>query len=207
MVPEAADSLRQVLDQVFASGAYTWTDPVVGPVPAWVRWLGAAIRWLVGLWNRLTSATRAFSTPLLWLFLALGALLLVHAAFRLAAAARRERDAEAQGPGRPAVRRDAEWFRTRSAELAAAGRYGEAMVAAFHAAMLGLDRRGAARYHPGRTPAELARTARLADAPLRTLRGLVAELYRAAFGGEEVSPARYREWRAELDEATGATAH
>lgn len=68
-----------------------------------------------------------------------------------------------------------------AAELAAAGRYGEAMHALYRGVLLWLDWSGAARYDDGKTGGEYARE--LSSALARPFKGLLRCFYPVAFGG------------------------
>ncbi|HZM27240.1 MAG TPA: hypothetical protein VFB89_07775, partial [Gemmatimonadales bacterium] len=129
------DSLRAVLDSVFAEPAYAWVDE---PQPlAFVRdWWGRLADWI--------TATRSLH-PLLFqlLVFALAAVLvaiLVHAGYvfqqTIKAAAGRESKTMLQSAQ---VRRDAAWYLAAADQAAAAGRYGDALRLAFEALILRLD--------------------------------------------------------------------
>jgi multicomponent Na+:H+ antiporter subunit F len=108
------------------------------------------------------------------------------------------RAASAPGDTAAAVattRRTPAWYRREADALAEAGRYREAMQATFTALALELDQRGAVRFHPGKTPAEYAREARLGPADRESLGGIVRGLYGAVFGGAPVGRDEYLRWR------------
>jgi len=79
--------------------------------------------------------------------------------------------------------RDAAWHVAEARRLALAGRYGEALAHRFVALVLELDKGGALRYHPSKTPAEYVNEARLGAAAADEFRVLVAVLYGHLFGG------------------------
>lgn len=94
------------------------------------------------------------------------------------------------------VVRDARWYRQQAERLAGAGRYAEAMQAAFMHLVLRLDARDVLRYHPSKTPQEYAREARLADDEKARLRETVRGLYACAYAGARCDAMIYREWMA-----------
>ena len=197
------DTLRAVLDSVFASPAYRWVDE---PFP--VRFLRESwrhlIEWLEALRTGNPAAFRVFVFALLLvliLALAHGAWL-VFRALRGAAA-----PAEVRAPAARAETRDAGWYFAAAERAAAAGRTAEALQLAFVGLALTLDRQGLLRYHASKTPAECAREARLAGPDRERLGGLVRTLYVHAFGGRPMGPEEYRRWRDDLGRPWHAPAH
>jgi hypothetical protein len=193
----SADSLRAVLDSVFAAPAYDWVDQ------------GHPFGWIERSWFALVDFLERLrlSNPLLFR-IGLAALILVllailaHASWIMLKTMRHAVASEVRADtGRTAARRDAEWFEREADRLAEGGRYVDALQAAFTALALRLDRLGAVRFAPSRTPREYAREARLAPGDRRRLQDLVATLYRHAFGGEPLEDAGYRRWRAAAAEA------
>lgn len=207
MQGQSADSLRHILDSVFAGRAYAWPAVPTAPVPGWLHWLRAVVEWVAGRWPHFSAGRGAGLSLLTWGLVGVGVLLLVHGLFRAAAAVRMAHDVALGPDAAPALRHDDAWFRRRADDLAAEGRYAEAMVAAFHGVMWRLDQRGVVAHRVGRTPRELVRDARVAPAEGRALSLLVGELYAAAFGGLAVGPTRYAEWLASLDRLGDAPAH
>lgn len=193
------DDYRAALDSVFAQPAYQWPTVRVEPLAPWLsrllRWLGEVWEWLTGL----LPAPSEVGVPAAWLLIAAGVALLVHAAFRAGRAGRRARElAVTAGSAGFGPVRDAAWYLAEAEALAGSGRFGEAMLAAFHGAMLALEQGGRLRPTPGRTPRELARAADL-PAPAREELGLlVGTMYRAAFAQESVAPEQFRAWLAAL---------
>ena len=190
---QSADSLRAVLDTVFASPEYDWVE-AEHPF-GWIQraWFG-----LVDFLERLrASDPLVFRVGLALLILALVAIL-VHAAWVMLSTMRHAVSAgeRAGERARTAERRDARWFEREADRLASAGRYVEALQLAFTALALRLEEQGAVRYHPARTPREYAREAQLEPGDRRRLQALVASLYRHAFGGEPLAADEYRRWRA-----------
>jgi len=184
------DSLRAVLDSVFADPAYRWAER-----PALLGWLDRGWRWL-------TSALQQFQddNPVLfhWFYLALIAILAViilHAAwvvFRTTrAAVAREQSASATAVRAPLT---PVWYVERSRELAADGRFAEALMTAFQALVLDLDRRGMVRYRAGKTPREYVREPTLDPADRERMGDLVHRLYRYVFGHEPCGQQEYQAW-------------
>ncbi|MGH7592088.1 MAG: hypothetical protein ACREL2_11695, partial [Gemmatimonadales bacterium] len=106
-----ADSLRTVLDSVFANAAYAWHAMPAGAAPGWVRWLREALMWLVGLWRRLVGHGGVGFSALPWVLIGIGILLLVHGLVRVAMSARVAHDAALEHGTSPGLRHDDAWFR------------------------------------------------------------------------------------------------
>jgi len=94
---------------------------------------------------------------------------------------------------------DARAHRERADQLAAAGRYVEALAHRFVALVLELDRRDALKFHPAKTPAEYAREARLDGSGRASLSELVAQLYAHVFGAVPCDEHAYREFAAQAE--------
>lgn len=186
----APDSLRAVLDSVFAQPAYQWVE-----VPHPLGWLGR-------LWNRLVDALATMQQTRHWLFVLLIALLaavllviVVHAIvvlLRTLNTAAGPEDRAANLPERE--RHDARWYAAQSDALARSGRYAEALESAFLSLVLELDQRGVLRFHPSKTPREYG-SEPPAQEDRERLRHLVRLLYRFVFGGAACGPDDYRAWR------------
>jgi len=183
------DSLRAVLDTVFAAPAYAWDDEThpLATVQTWWQRLG---EWLAAT---RTAHPELFKALIVGLCLVLAAIL-AHAGWvllrTLRAASRLENDA----PATPSAgfRRDAGWYFRAADEAAAAGRYREALSLAFEALILRLDGLGALRWGPGKTARDYAREARLSAGDRERLGGLVGALYRCVYGGAACGPDEYR---------------
>ena len=188
----SADSLRTVLDTVFAAPPYRWVEQEHP-----FGWIERAWLALVDFLERLRAADPlVFRIGLAALILLLVAVL-AHASWILLRTMRHAvtRNIE-ERTARTSERRDAAWFEREADRLAAAGRHVEALQAAFAGLTLRLEEIGAVRCDPSRTPREYAREARLADGDRRRLQDLVTALYRHAFGGEPLPADEYRRWRA-----------
>ncbi len=190
--PAGADSLRRVLDSVFAAPAYRWVEKPQ-PFDFFFRWISAVANWLQGL----RGAHPGLFTVLLALLVVALVAIFVHAGWLFlhsirAAVAPPGAGPEAAAPLTP------EGLRQEARRLAAAGRYVEAMQADFLALALELDRRKLLRFHPSKTPAELATEARLGPDGRRRLGALVGSLYTHAFARVPCGPEEYAAWSAEV---------
>ncbi|MEP6571575.1 MAG: DUF4129 domain-containing protein [Gemmatimonadota bacterium] len=198
-----ADSLRSVLDTVFAAPAYQWVEP---PRP-----FAFLSRW----WDLLSESLARFreASPLLfqWFFWALIlalVLIFVHAAYILVQtmhAAAAPRDVHAGSPG--VERRDARWYRRQADRLAMEGRFAEAIQSAFLALVLELDARRVVRFQPSKTPNEYTYEAQLPEAERERLRALVRSLYSFAFARVPCNVDDYRAWMMQAAEEWHAPAH
>lgn len=185
------DSLRLVLDSVFAGPEYRWL-PEFDPLAPLRRWWLALVDWLSGLSER--------APGLYWVLV--GALsvalvaILVHAIWILT---RTLRSAGAPPVARSApgpAPRDAGWYRREAQGLARQGRYVEAMQAEFRALVLDLDQRRVLRFHPSKTPNEYTSEARLAGPSREAFRELVDALYGYAFARRPCGPEQFLAWHA-----------
>jgi len=185
------DSLRAVLDTVFAAPAYAWADQPQ-PFTLLRTWWGRLADWL---------ASARLDHPILFqvLVLALAGVLiaiLVHAAYvfqqTLRAAARR--DSPAVGPVTTA-QRDAAWFLQAADQAAAAGRHQDALRLAFDALVLRLDTMGSVHWGPGKTARDYTREARLMPVDRDRLGGLVGLLYRHVYSGVPCGAPEYAQLR------------
>ncbi|MGE5925933.1 MAG: DUF4129 domain-containing protein [Gemmatimonadota bacterium] len=200
---QTPDSLRSVLDSVFASGLYAW-HPEDETGAAIVRYWRRLLEWLASLQE---------ANPLLFRLLVAGLVVVLlaivgHAAWLLVRTVRgaAEPASDAAAPT-PALRRDAAWYSAAADRAAAEGRYAEALQLAFVGVALTLEERGLLRYHPSKTPAECGRDARVAPDDRRRLGSLVTTLYRCAFGGAGCGAEEYAAWRALAAREWHAPAH
>jgi uncharacterized protein DUF4129 len=195
------DSLRAVLDSVFAGADYRWVER---PRP-----LAFLTRWLEELQSRLLALREVhplgFRLFLAGLTIVLVAIL-VHAGWVLFHTVR-----AGSSPGEPsrgpALRRDRAWYRREADRLAAQGRYVEAVQADFLALVLALDSFELLRFHPGKTPAEYGRESRLTPAAGEEFRDLVRTLYGYAFAGRPCGADEFASWRARSGPERYARAH
>lgn len=188
MIP--ADSLRAVLDSVFRAPAYQWAPAPRGQQLI-ERWWAALSAWLFRIQHAHPGLFR-----LIIVAVALGlAVIMIHAIATAFLTARRAAVRNDHAPAPRATRQSPARYFREADELAAQGRFGEAMQAAFLGMMLQLDQRGLLRFHPSKTPADYAREAALEPADRAALKGLVRGLYSVVFGGAACSPDDYRQWR------------
>ncbi len=185
------DSLRAVLDSVFAAPDYRWVERP-RPLAFLTHWLEALQRWLQVLREVHPLGYRLFLAALLVVFVAI----LVHAGWVLLGTLRRGASTRVGLPGTAAPRRDEAWYRREADRLAAGGRYVEAMQADFLALVLALDAAGLLRFHPGKTPAEYNADSRLGPEARAEFRELVGALYGFAFARWPCGPADFASWRA-----------
>jgi hypothetical protein len=185
-----ADSLRAVLDSVFAAPEYRWVErPETYALLR--RWLRIAQQWLLDVRE---------THPALFKLLLAGLVLLVIAIFLHAAWVflQTVRAAGSAGPGAlapPALRRDQPWYRREADRLAGLGRYAEAMQYDFLALVLALDAASLVRFHPSKTPGEYTREARLSPEALDQFRALVRDLYGYVFARRACGPREFEAWR------------
>ena len=193
--PAVADSLRRVMRRVFAGPEYQWVEQQ------------RLLSWIARQWQHLKDWLDQFSQNhpvgfnifLVLLVVALVALL-VHIGYvmwRIVQPA--ARTGTAPSPTALVVM-NAEAHLARAEELAARGRYAEALGHRFVAAVLELDERKALRFHVSKTPAEYVGEARLDQTGRAALASLVAQLYRHLFGAVPLGEAEYRSFGAAAEE-------
>ncbi|MGH7523849.1 MAG: hypothetical protein ACREK8_06055 [Gemmatimonadales bacterium] len=201
MNPQTTDSLRAVLDSVFAAPTYHWVrhpDPFAPLVRAWTELLA----WLQQAHNAHPLAYRLFLAGCAMVLLAIVA----HSAWALI----RTVGAEPHQPAPDALagdHRDERWYRRDAERLAAEGRFAEAIQADFVALLLALDARRAVHFEASRTPAEYLRDAKLGTESRQEFADLVTRLYGYAFARLPCGPPEYAEWRARAIPDRYAPAH
>jgi hypothetical protein len=191
MSQAAPDSLRSILDSVFASSAYAWRpQDEAGTVI--VRYWRRLLEWLASLQEANPLLFKVLVAGLVFVLLTIlgHALWLLVRTVRGAALPVSDDLAEA-----PTARRNAAWYLSAADRAAADGHFAEALQLAFVGLALTLDDRGLLRYHPSKTPAECSREARLVPEDRTRLGSLVRTLYTCAFGGARCGPAEYIAWR------------
>lgn len=196
MEPQGSDSLRAVIDSVFADPVYDWAER-----PALLGWLARVWDWLTQSMRDLRDANpELYRVFVVFLIIALG-IIVLHTFWVFLQTARRASAPEEAGESiRSAAPRTAAWYRDQAEEFAEAGQYREAMLAAFHALVLDLDRQGVVTYHPSKTPAEYARDRRLAPGDRSRFDRLVTTLYGCAFGPERCGLEEFHHWQAQAGE-------
>jgi len=195
------DSLRAILDTVFAAPAYKWVQR-----PDHVSWIRHA--WLaIKDWYANLSESHPLGLEIaMWALLAIAVAIVLQAGWRFFADVRTE-DTVQDDHGGPAVRRDEEWYRHEADRLAATGRYAEAMQADFVALVLALDARQALRFHPSKTPGEYARESSFTPEARAQFRDLVRRLYVYAFARVPCGAAEFADWRSDATPERYAPAH
>ena len=200
-VEVSQDSLRAVLDSVFAAPAYRWVERP-DPFAVVRRWLGEVSRWLFELWETHPIGFRLFVAALVIVLVAI----LVHAAWVLVHTVRSV--PEDRGPAADSgPRRDRTWYAGEADRLAGEGRFGEAMQADFLALVLALDAANVVRFHPAKTPREYASEPRLSRDARAELRDLVRALYGYAFGRWPCGPGEFAAWRQRIAPERYAASH
>jgi hypothetical protein len=186
-----ADSLRAVLDTVFAAPKYDWV-----PRADALAWLIEQFRRIGEWFARLETSQPLAYWGLVFLLVAILVAILVHAGFIMAGAMRYSSAPEAREVRRAALRKDGAWYRAEAARLADAGRYAEAVRAQFDAVVLDLDGVGGVRWHPSKTPREYAREAKLSAGERHRLGTLVDGVYSFSYAGTPCGRSEWEEWRA-----------
>ena len=185
------DSLRAVLDSVFAKPEYHWVERR-HPLAFIARWLEGLSRWLSALRDAHPLGFRLLLAGLVVVLVAS----LVHAGWILSRAIR-SGDATRAPEASVAIRKDRAWYRAEANRLAALGQYPEAMQAEFLALVLALESRALLRFAPSKTPAEYAREAQLGSQARGDFGALVAALYGYAFARWPCGPEEFARWREE----------
>ena len=183
------DSLRAVLDSVFAAPEYRWVERR-NPLEFVARWLDGLQRWLTALRDAHPLGFRLLLAALVVVLVAT----LVHAGWILSQAMRADQSSRA-ALGQEIVRKDRSWYRREADRLAAQGHYAEAMQAEFLALVLALDGLELLRFHPGKTPAEYTRESRLGAEARVEFRELVRSLYGYAFARWPCDAEDFARWR------------
>jgi hypothetical protein len=147
-------------------------------------WFGTLLRgWLPESWHP------AFS----WLLLGLVVAVAVWAMVALVSSfgARTPRARTPASPGMLLQRGDAADWEGAARAAAADGRFRDAALALYHAALLRLDERGLIRFHPARTPGDYRRELPATVAEKRPFDAFVRRLLPVAFGAREPDRASY----------------
>lgn len=186
------DSLRAVLDSVFAGPAYVWDRPD-DPLAVVRAWWGRVMEWFASLVELHPGAMRVM------LYAAILALLTIvlHAIWvwvhTMRAAASRPPGDGATTAG--SLRHDARWHRDEAERLAADGHFAEASHHRFLALVLDLETVQRLHYHPSKTPADYLREVSLPPGARSDLERLVRVLYGYLFARQPCGPAEYSAWR------------
>ena len=189
--PWPADSLRAVLDSVFAAPAYQWRE-ASDPLGFLRTWWDTAVDWLDRLQQQHPTGFLLFTWGAALALLAIAA----HAALVVLRTVRHRRTAAEPERGLvTTVRRDAAWYAAERDRLAAAGRFAAALRVDFLRLVLELDQRRVLRFDPSKTPNEYAGEAALPGPARGEFRRLVLDLYRYVFAGDPCGPEQFLEWR------------
>jgi hypothetical protein len=176
------DSLRSVLDSVFAAPSYQWHEPRDFWAPIRRLWFDL-IDWLEQLQG---SSPGAFFV-LRWSLIVVLVAIVVHGVWVVWQMVRGA-TATAHAPQPLPPPRAAPWYREEADRLALAGRYREAIQADFTALILSLDAQRVLRFHPSKTPGEYV-------AERRELGSLVRALYAYLFARMPCGPEEFEAWR------------
>jgi len=184
------DSLRAVLDTVFAAPEYRWVERP-NPLAFLLRWWEALRDWL----DRLRATHPDLFQLVLWGLILVLVAILVHGFWVLAQTVRAAGAPPSAGEGTAPEVHGAAWYRREAERLAAERRYPEAMQAEFLALVLELDHRRVVRFHPSKTPNEYTYEPGLSATSRETFRGLVRALYRYAFARQPCGERDFLAWR------------
>ncbi len=202
MVWQRPDTLRAVLDSVFARPAYRWTEQQ-DAFAILRRWVAELQEWFRALResNPLSYRLVLYAMLVAVILIVLHALWVLYHTVAISppggdAAARPETAA-----------RTVAWFQHESARLVAEGKYADAVQADFLALVLALDARKLLRFHPSKTPAEYANESELPPEARAEFRALVHGVYGYAFARWPCGPAEYARWRARAAPERYAPAH
>lgn len=202
MIWQQPDSLRGVLDSVFAAPAYRWVEQK-DAFAIVRRWYAEAQEWL-----RALRESNPFSYRLiLYGMILLVVLIVLHALWVLYRTVGTSSRIGATSSTPDTVRHTVVWFRHESERLAGEGKYAEAIQADFLALVLALDAWKVLRFHPSKTPAEYANESELPPQARAEFRELVHRVYGYAFARWPCGPAEYAQWRAQAAPERYAPAH
>ena len=203
MTPQAPaqDSLRAVIDSVFADPVYDWFER-----PAVLGWLADGWRWLTTTLQQFQDANPALFRWFQVALVGVLVLILLHGVWVMVRTTRAASDRErAVGSSPSEAARTGVWYQDQADALADQGRFAEAMLAAFQGLVLDLDRRGVVRYHPSKTPREYTGEATLTAADRERFSSLVGMLYGYVFGHQPCGDREYRNWLGMASERWHAT--
>jgi hypothetical protein len=197
------DSLRAVLDSVFADPNYRWTHRP-HPLAFLGRWWDALQRWLSGLQQNQPAVYWLIFGALVVVLVAI----LVHAIFVMSQTLRAAgAPVQSRTDTTPPEIRGAAWYRREALRLARAGQYPAAMQADFLGLVLELDQRRVLRFHPSKTPNEYSHEPSLSEAARPAFRDLVRSLYGYAFAREPCGRPEFDAWRERAVAERYAPAH
>ncbi len=175
----SADSIRLAVQEVFSAREYDWRFRARSSM--WSRVWSLFLRLLDWL-DRLHDTHPVGYWALIGLLILILAVILGHFIYVLVRSLRPSAPVTTLAAAAPPPR-DASWHLAEARRLASAGMLTEALGHRYLAMVLELDRRGALRFHPSKTPAEYLREAQLDAAGQSGFAELVWALYRHLFGG------------------------
>ncbi len=178
----AADSIRTVLQQVYAGPEYDW-DLRRNPFQFLFDLLASVSAWLAELEATHPVAYWLVMGVLTGLLIAI----LLHFTYLVVRALRPRIASTRPASVTLAQRRGAAWHLDEARRLAADGRYQEAIAHRFAALLLVLDERKVIRFHPSKTPAEYVAEVDLKEDGPAQFSALVTVLYQHLFGGVNCS--------------------
>ncbi|HEY7026883.1 MAG TPA: hypothetical protein VH438_04720 [Gemmatimonadales bacterium] len=185
-----ADSLRAVLDSVFAAPAYQWVEPP-RPFAFLGRWWRGLEDWLAAFREGNPQLFEVF----FWALVLILVMVLVHASYVMLQTIRAAGVSNESRVPQALEQHDAAWYRRRAEHLASEGRFLEAMPLDFLALMLELDGRQVVRFQGSKTPGEYAAEAQLPEDQRALLREAVRGLYGHVFAEIPCGPDEYLAWR------------
>lgn len=191
MAVQQQDSLRAVLDSVFAAPQYRWVlhpDPLASLRLRWAE----LKQWLQGLQDMHPVGYRL----VLIAAVAILAAILIRIGWDFLRAMGSEKNGADKAPGPASQWHDEAWYRREADRLASQGRFADAIQADFIALLLALDARRVLKFDASKTPGEYASETRLAPDASRAFRELVRNLYGYAFARWPCGPVEFAEWRA-----------
>ena len=186
-----ADSLRLILDSVFAAPDYRWL-PDLDPLAPLRRWWLTIIEWM----SRLSDRAPTLYWVLIGAMTVVLVAILVHAIWILTRTLRAAGAPPTAAGGEAEAPRGAGWYRREAQGLAREARYVEAMQAEFRALVLDLDQQRVLRFHPSKTPKEYRAEAKLAGPSGEAFREVVHLLYGYAFARRPCGPEQFLAWHA-----------
>lgn len=196
------DSLRAVLDTVFAAADYRWVERP-DPLAFLRRWWWNLQEWL----DRMRGEYPGLFWVVFWGLVVVLVAIFVHGVWVTVQTLRAAgAPPTATGPASPESR-GAAWYRREALRLAGEGSYPQAMQADFLALVLELDQRQLLRFHPSKTPNEYTSEVKLSEPGRVAFRDLVGSLYGYAFAREPCGPGEFDRWRERTVPERYASAH
>ena len=202
MIWQQPDSLRGVLDSVFAAPAYRWVEQK-DAFAILRRWYAELQEWFRALRESNPLSYRLILYGMIFVVV----LIVLHALWVLYRTVGTTSRVGATSSTPDTAPRTVAWFRHESERLAGEGKYAEAIQADFLALVLALDAWKLVRFHPSKTPAEYANESELPPEARAEVRDLVHRVYGYAFARWPCGPAEYAQWRAQASPERYAPAH